>query len=68
MARDWQFRIIGKEHARYPRQLACTHGCEYIIQVVAADTGEIEFEWCTLFAEQFAGELLNAVELSHLSS
>ncbi|WP_067618556.1 hypothetical protein [Alicyclobacillus acidiphilus] len=67
MDHHFQVRIVGREHARYPSHLACDHGCEYIIQVVTADTDDVLLEWCTLSAEQFAGRLLEAVELSHLS-
>ncbi|EJY55019.1 hypothetical protein URH17368_2174 [Alicyclobacillus hesperidum URH17-3-68] len=60
------FRVVGKESARLPQRM-CDHGCDYLIQVVGPDD-DVQFEMCPLWAEQFAGELLNAIELSHLSN
>lgn len=60
-------RIVGVEHAAFPNHLRCDHGCDYIIQVVNAQTDDVEMEFCPLFAESFAGVILNAVELCHLS-
>jgi hypothetical protein len=68
MQQEFQVRVIGREHACYPSRLSCDHGCEYIIQVVIPQTGDVPLELCTLSAEDFAGRLLEAIELSHQSS
>ncbi|EPZ42681.1 hypothetical protein N007_14695 [Alicyclobacillus acidoterrestris ATCC 49025] len=65
---EYEFRIVGIEHAAFPLQLQCHHNCSYIIQCVNPMTHDVELEFCPLQAEIFAGALLDAIELSHLSA
>lgn len=65
---NYNIRILGAEHAMYPNQLDCDHGCDYIIQLTHDGSTDVEMEFCPLCAEQFAGVLLHAIELCHLSA
>jgi hypothetical protein len=66
--KNYHVRIVGMEHAEFPQHVQCGHGCSYIIQFVNLETDAVELEFCPLTAEHFAGVLLDAIELCHLSA
>lgn len=61
----YTYRVVGRESAAW-HTAPCTHGCDYIIQILGPDH-DVQFEFCPLDAERFAGLLLEAIEWSHRS-